>query len=221
MFTGEPWEDKDSSQWSQKDAQKILENSPWARTIATATKFVKSEDQSKTTKSSAETLDRGDMQGTDFARVIWWSGRTPRRAYVRMYQLSGNQLPEAEANRFGNTPLPQHIVTIAGGGTMVSVSSKLPPEELKKAAWLEVPNTKRRIEAEEAGVVYDADGKPERIRFHFPRQVDGKPVIGPEDKKVIFRWKLPTQAKQTIAEAQQFEVIFDPPKMLARGESDL
>ena len=211
--------DKESKAWERKDADKILNSSPWGKKIPTNVSWVKDENKQVERSSRVNDNDRGDIKEGDYAMVWWWSARTPRRAFMRIYELSGGKVSKESADEFSETKAEAYLVSVMGGGQMVSVSGKLEPEELKKAAWLHSPRLDRKIEPAQVQVVM-AGGKPDRILFMFPKEVDGKPLITDEDKRVLFRFKLPKSAKEGIDDAKQFEAAFEPKKMIARGEAD-
>lgn len=209
---------KESGAWSKKDAEQILGGSPWGRRIPTKVDYVKQEDSSAQ-PNTVDKFDRGVQKEGDFARVWWWSARTPRRAFMRIYELSGGKAGKEQMEQFTESKAKAYLISISEGGPMVAVSGKLSPDELKKAAWLQSPRFEHKIECEAVEVVM-AGGRPDRIVFQFPHEVDGKPVMTSEDKRILFRWRLPKSTKETIHDAQQFEVAFEPKKMVARGEAD-
>ncbi len=222
--SGDPWEDQEYTAWSKKDAEKVLSNSPWARRVATKTDMVKeSEDykaQGGAPKSGTEAVDRGTMREGDFATVVWWSAKSPRRAYVRQLQHAGQNLAPETIQQFLDQPLAHHVLTLrVEGGDLVKTSAKLTPEDLKQGAWLETSRLKK-IAADEAAVVNGADGKPDRLRFHFPKEMNGAPTVTSEDKRVLFRFKLPRRQGENLKNAEQFEVSFEVKKMAARSEAD-
>ena len=216
----EPWLNKTAKDWTIDDTQKILNDSPWGHRIGTAVEYVKEKDKSSGDKKTVSDTDRGDQRDTDFALVLWWSAKTTRRAFLRMFELGGNSVSEEQAQKFSEGAMPQYVVTIIGGGKMVDISSKLPVEELKKAAWLESPRIKQHINPMDVVVVRDASGKPERINFIFPRETEGQPTLSSDDKKITFRWRLPKIPTETIEKAKQFQVQFQPSKMMAGGAAD-
>ena len=211
--------DKQSKSWERKDADKILNSSPWGKKIATKVDYVKDTNKSVERTSRVNDNDRGDLKEGDYAMVWWWSGRTPRRAFMRIYELSGGKARHESAQEGTETKAEAYLVSVMGGGQMVSVSGKLEPEELKKAAWLHSPRLDRKIEPQDVQVVM-AGGRPDRILFSFPKEVDGKPLITDEDKRLLFRFKLPKSPKESLDDAKQFEAAFEPKKMVARGEAD-
>lgn len=214
--------DRESGSWDRKDAEKILNSSPWGKSVATKMEYVKNKDKQSTSSgmgSRTAEFDRGDPTAGDFANVWWWSARTPRRAFMRIYELSGGKPSKEQVEQFAESKATAILISIMGGGSMVAVSGKLPEEELQKAAWIQSVRLDKRIDAEAVQVVM-AGGRPDRILFKFPLEVDGKPLITSEDKRLIFRWKLPKSPKEKLSDAQLFEVVFEPSKMIAHGEAD-
>jgi len=211
--------DRESKSWERKDADRILSNSPWGRSIPTKIEMVKDENKSVERSSRVNDNDRGDPREGDFARVWWWSAHTTRRAFLRVYELSGGKVSKESADEFAESKAEAYLVSIMGGGAMVTISGRLEPEELKKAAWIHSPRLDKDVPAENVQVVM-AGGKPDRILFMFPKEVDGKPLITDEDKRVVFRFKLPKTPKESLNDAKTFETAFEPKKMTARGEAD-
>lgn len=217
---GDPWNDKSFRQWNKDEADKVLKDSPWGRRIATKTEFSKDADKGTGGINNTSATDRGEMRPTEFATVVWWSSRTPRRAWMRMIELAGQQVTQENIDEFCETPMQNHMISLWVAPGTLAISAQLTPDDLKRAAWLDVPRLKRKIEP--IGVIVDKDnqGKPERFLFTFPREADGAKVMTAEDKKISFRWKLPQNKNETVDKAQQFEVQFNPQKMLVKGEAD-
>jgi len=220
-------EPKEYKTWSQKDAEKILNGSPWGKRIAT--KEVMEAEKDKATYSArgpakqntTGTFDRGDMVATEFATVVWWSARTPRRAYLRLVELAGAKVSDENAQQFAETEMPNVVVAVWGADSILRSASRLGEDDLKTAAWLDHPRLKKKIFAVDASVVKDGSGKPERILFAFPREVDGEVIVSPAEKRVVFKWKLPETPAQKLADAKQYEVIFNPEKMKSGSNPDI
>lgn len=217
-YAGEPWDDKEPKSWSGKDVERILNRSPWAKRVPTKLEYVKPAD--KRGERSTQTFDRGEPREDDFVIAWWWSSHTVRRAFLRLYELQGAKVDPGQAKEFAEADIATPTVSIMGGGTMVAVSGKLPPEELAKLVWLESKRHKERIYPVEVKVVNDPNGKPERILFAFPEKVGDAPVVSAEDKRILFRWKLPKIAGQEPERAEQFEASFEPHKMTVNKQAD-
>lgn len=240
LYAGEPWKSKAPEKWDKDDVTTILQDSPWGRLVAIGFTAVRDQDKTQAgggrgTTSPFDSQGGAAQQTSELARVIWWSAHTPRRAMLRQIELGGFQVAPEQAQKFSEAAMEEHVITVEDNMARMRAAEKMTPEQLKEAAWLEIPSQKRKIGCVDAGVVKGAKGQIERLRFHFPRQVDGQPLIKSDEKKVIFRWKLPTlagggapgkaRAEQPPAEvkmgdAKQFEASFEPKKMLVNGELD-
>jgi hypothetical protein len=240
LYGGEPWKSKTPDKWDRDDVQEILGDSPWGKKITTGFSQVREQDKTSAGGGRGSTSPKEferEMGASEFARVIWWSAKVPRRAMVRMVELGGYSMDPEAAKKFSESEMEEHVVTIEDSMPRMMAAERLSPEELKLAAWLEIPGqNKRKVACIEAGVVKDARGRIERVRFHFPRAVDGQPILTATEKKVVFKWKLPAMeggaprkgaapaegaaSQPKMAEAKQFEASFDPRKMVVNGALD-
>ncbi len=224
-FASEPWDDKEPKSWSQKDVEKILNKSPWAKRVATKKEYVKSQAQEGDTNRDRARMqttryDRGDLVEDDFVIAWWWSSKTVRRAFLRLYEFHGAQVTPEQVQEFAESPIPAPTISIMEGGQMVAIAGKLPEDQLKKSAWLESKRFEEPIFPVEVKVINDGNGTPERILFTFPEKVGDQPVVNAEDKRILFRWRLPKQAGQDPSDAQQFEASFEPNKMHSNKVAD-
>jgi len=224
LYAGDPWDDKKPSEWNEKEVMKILQGSPWGKRVATAEELVKDQDKSATNARGATsgagstgTFDRGDLRPTQFATVMWWSARTPRRAYLRLAQLNGANIAEDQARAFTETEMPEHIIVIEESGQMVATAAKLEEADLKQAAWLDLGKN-QRVEPTEAGIISEG-GKAVRIRFNFPRTVDNQPLMDGK-RRVVFKWRLQTNPREKLENAKLREVVFESKKMTVGSEVD-
>jgi len=216
----EPWNKREFQSWTQEEARKILNDSPWGKVVATRVEYVKDADISHETDRGSKRMERGDPRGSDFATVVWWSARTPRRAFLRLFQLSGNELKPEQIEQFAEAAKPNLQIALFGGGRMVDISGKLTLEELRQGAWLDHPRLKQRIAPVNVEVVKSGQ-RVDRIIFEFPRELNGQPVVADDEKRIVFKWKLPKTDKETLKNAEQFEAVFDARKMRAAGQADL
>lgn len=221
-WAGEPW-DKEYKSWSQEEAKKILFDSPWGKDVVTKMGFEKQSEENKQTggKKTASATERGEMRPEEFAKVSWWSARTPRRAYLRMFELSGRQVTPEQMRDFAETTKDTYEVALWESDRVKKQVKDFKPEDYIKAAWLESQRLKQKIAPVDVEVVRDSKGMVERIIFKFPREVEGQPLVTSADKKIVFKWKLPREDKETVEKAKQFEAQFQPAKMTALGQADL
>lgn len=224
VYAGDPWDDKKPSEWNEKEVMKILQGSPWGKRVATVEELVTDQDKSASNARGATsgagstgTFDRGDLRPKALATVMWWSARTPRRAFVRLAQLRGAQINENQAREFTETEMPEHIIVIEESGQMVAVAAKLEEAQLKEAAWLDLGKD-QRVAPSEAGIISEG-GKPVRIRFNFPRTVDNQPLMDGK-RRVVFKWRLPATPREKLENAKLREVVFESKKMTVGSEAD-
>jgi len=217
---GEPWE-KEFKSWSKDDAQKVLNDSPWAKRVAVAESYSKSTDKSDGGQNTASPLERGDLRASEFATVVWWSAHTPRRAYLRQIELGGRPITPEQYKEFADVAMDAYVVAIWDTPQVLALAAKLDPETLRKAAWLESPRTREKVMAGEAQVVKTGSGKPDRIVFAFPKEAGGQPLAAAEDKRLVFKWRIPRDAKEKPEDAKGFEAQFQPAKMTALGQPDM
>jgi hypothetical protein len=237
LYAGEPWKSKTPDKWNKNDVEQILKNSPWGKTRATGEVTVREEDKTSSGGQRGSTSPQGldvSKAPTDWVYVLWWSAKTPRRAMIRQIELGGLSVAPEQAKKFSESVMENHVISLVEIPERMRAAHRLTPEQLKQAAWLEIPSQKRKVDCVEAAVIKDAKGADERIIFQFPRQIDGQPVITAESKKVVFKWKLPTlaggrgpgkgqeqqPAEIKMGDAKQFEVSFDVKKMVLNGELD-
>ena len=180
------WEKKDYSQWTQRECNKMLENSPWAKTY------------------SIRSFDSCEY------RVQFRSALPIRMAIVRSMQIASNydklssehrQEFDKRADEYLSTNFPDRIVVHLIGGTNsdnidapVRLNMDLrrywqnkTTELLKNTVFL-VPAKGNRIPLLKYNV---SQGDKCELQFIFPRQHQGLPALGPEDKSFKLEFDYP------------------------------
>ena len=76
------------------------------------------------------------------------------------------------------------------------------------------------IEPTYAGAVREGNTPPDKIQFQFPRKLNGEDTVTDQDTRLVFKWRLVRNLKEKIDNAQQFEVVFSPNKMVSSGVAD-
>ncbi len=215
---GDPWNSKPYQQWDQKDIAKVMQASPWERTVQV--------DQTWPGLSPAEMKSVAGASGlspdyvnsisgvhadAEMARggpvefaVFWSSSRTIRSAIARLNVLTNNGDPQ-QAENYVSAPEENYEVLLQGKD-MVPFDRKS-EKEYASLAWLEIKGSKDKvfptkieyIRNEKNGNLVD------RVVFTFPmKKVDGSPVIPADTKSVSFNCKLGPSSLQAV---------FDPSKM--------
>lgn len=198
------WEKKDYSQWTQRECKKILEDSPWAKTYSIA--------------------GRGDY---DY-RVQLRSALPVRMAIVRSMQLASNydklsseqrQEFEKRAEEYLSTSFPNRIfVNLIGGPNpdkldyprRLSVDLlrywQIKTTELLKNTVFLIAARGNRIPLLQYNV---SQSDKCEFQFIFPRQYQGLPALGPEDKFLKLEFDYPAWSSYTVAERALIEFKVD------------
>ena len=201
-------------EWSKKEAQKILDDSPWSQT---QTETDTSEMFYNPT-SMGDTRNRETQGATNQAtsvkfRIRLYSARPIRQAFVRLIELSQTESSETEAAK---TVIEKRrawaslsagdfiIVTVACEGTdqrylgrVMQAFNSAVTSVLKNSVYLERKDGKRVFLSD-----YVPPGKdPFGARFIFPRTVEGQPFITADSGSLRFHAdyenKVPLDATST------------------------
>ena len=180
-----PWKE-----WSKTEAQKILNDSPWAH-LQVDQDFV---EPSPLTRPPDPSIDTRLKQNEGMTYGIrFFSARPVRRAFVRMIQLQKKDLaPEvvARLNTFAEVASEDSIiiaVTIENPdanmlGKAMQIVRNVTTPVLKNTTYLERNDGKRVFLDQYTPPGSDGFG----ARFIFPRMLDGKPFLSPEFTIVRF-----------------------------------
>jgi hypothetical protein len=204
---GEPWKTKPFDQWTDKDVQEILQNSPWAKpgiqpqgpwdpdgvlpsSTAGATPGG-SPDGARAggaaTPSTPEAIQKADAAATVHASysVFWWSSRTLREALMRRAVLKGSTT-EAEAEKtLANTP-DQYVLLVQG--TNMQIFQHQGEQAFEKNAYLQMKKTKQKVYPAKVAFFKASDGTTVTgAVFYFAKKdANGEPTIAPDEKLVDF-----------------------------------
>ena len=187
--------------WSKKDAEKILSDSPWAHLQVDtdlSEMFYQPTTDARTSGRAPNANSRLEQGATNQETKLtfgirFFSARPVRQAFIRMIQLNKKDLePDVvdRMNKFAEVPSTDSIiiaVTIEGTdkrslGKAMQVIESAATGTLKNTTYLE-RNDGKRIFLEQ----YVPPGKDGfGARFIFPRMVDEKPFLSPEFNDVRF-----------------------------------
>jgi hypothetical protein len=191
-----PW-----TEWSKKDAEKILNDSPWGQTLTVTdtSEMFFSPTGPPTARQGATAGQRATDGATNQAGGVkyyirFFSARPIRQALVRTMMLGMKTQPDAATmermKNFAELQSNEKIILAItfdstdqryGNEVMQSFNS-LVTATLKNNTYLE-RNDGKRVFLEEY-VVPGRDGFG--ARFIFPRTLDGKPFITPDVSEVRF-----------------------------------
>lgn len=222
-----PW-DKPANQWTAADANKILEDSPWAPSKVTIeAKFTQKHTEPLTgliSDSDVNLQNSNNIRGVQISKggtpayyVKWMSAKTMRLALEKLHRMRTNvagTLPPLKAEESSD-----YVVAIEGDEPMRIIRSA--KEDLHDTVFLELDSG---FTVDLAGVQFldGADADPIRTEFHFPRQLEGKPAIDPASEKVVFHCRATAKKELPSREnAISIRVDFHPKEMRAQSAPDL
>ena len=210
-----PW-----TEWSEKEAEKILNDSAWGQTQSeiketqqasesaiTATTAARRED---TNTKAAANVESGEKKAPAMSlhyRVRLLSAKPIRAAFVRMLEIQGAPAERvAQLRTFVDRDFGDIIVvtiTMDGNdqkrmGLAMAEISKVDAETLKATTYLERKDGKRVALMEYRAPVQDGLG----AKFVFPRTVDGKPFIQGDSGEVRFS----TEPGKSVKISKRFKV---------------
>ena len=209
------WQKKEYRGWSKSECQQLLKESPWANSYTIGTVIFETVQQ-----QSAVAGRESTPQVTYRAQL--WSARPIRQAIARMQQLDpkyGKLTPEQRQEldqrlaKFIGTEFPNTVVvqvsyntTQAYDGALARFWQSQSQAELRET--IKLIGVGGRVAALQVIV---APGAGREIQMIFPRQFQGKPLIGPDDKQLGLEFLSP--ALGTLA-AERVYIKFDVKKMM-------
>jgi hypothetical protein len=201
-----PQKTKPWTEWSAKDAEKVLNDSAWGQTqteqdsssqpssTSAITQTTAAKENQVKSADAARNVESGETKAPAMAvhyRVRLLSAKPIRAAFVRMIEIQGAP-PEkvAQLRTFVDRDFGDYIVvTITMDGTdrkrmglAMSEISSVDAEALKATTYLERKDGKRIALMEYRAPVQDGLG----AKFVFPRTVDGKPFLLADSGEVRF-----------------------------------
>ena len=195
LTTPAQWEKKPQSEWTEKDATKLLNDSPWGRTLT----FTSPMEQFRRPVTGAQ----GANSGTNLPpnalqlnfRVRFLSSKPIRQALARVIELKSkggvkgevaDQLKQFASGEFLEIIVVAVTVDAQDTGSNVQQANGLliqgSTAKFKNNTFLEIKGGKRIFIQEYQPPRPDGFG----ARFIFPRIVDEKPFITPESEEIHF-----------------------------------
>jgi len=188
------WGKKPYTEWTKKEVQKLLFNSPWAK------KWSYSPPQTDMISPSRETsLDVGEpnrrvpveiptpspweKQSREqiYSYISWVSALPLKQAMVRYAQLQNQLLDVIQVERFLNTPESFIRINITTDNPDLLLTTL--KEKILKETYLQT-KTQKKIQLLDY-LPPTRDNKKVAF-FIFPREENGKPLLTLEDKEVTF-----------------------------------
>ena len=223
-----PW-NKPPQEWNESEAFAILSDSPWSPVKPIFHLSVVEKSRNTATNepiSRSEAVARGELRRNITPRVapgdppspsvLWWSAKTVRLAEQRLRQLKGQSPVNAALTA---EELPEIVIVVEGSEPVRILRD--PAGDLRETAFLELPSG-MPLDPSHIEFPVMPDDAIERAAFHFPRAIDGRPTVTPNDPRVVFHCKV-TAKTQLAGRPNQLSirVEFDPRRMCASGRPDL
>ena len=194
---------KPYTEWSDKDAQKVLNSSGWAQT---QTVTDTSQAYQLSTANASGQSRSNDIVNVNF-RVRFFSARPIREAFSRMIELQmKDKMTEpvkAQLKGLVEAEFGEHIVmTILPESSQATQKLNQAMATLQRAQLAEFKNnTYLSVKGKERLFLidYQPPGKDGfGAKFIFPRNVDGQPYITPEGGEIFFRTELGSVANISV-----------------------
>lgn len=217
------WDKKDYKQWNERECRKLLEDSPWAKTYTLSQVYVT---PLSSTENDAQTRAREDNPRLAY-RIQLRSAAPIRQAMVRQQQLAQkyDQMPDdkkkafdQEAEKFLAASFAEAVVVYVSFTTNVQFDDRdvarhwqtQTTDTLKNFTYLIGPKGEKvqlqRYTVAEAG---------RSFQLAFPRQHEGRPLVGPQDKTIKLEFVHPRTTRQGESRVL---IEFRLDKMMMRGE---
>jgi len=183
------WNKKPYTEWSEKEAIKVLNDSPWGQTQA-VTDTSQMTGQARAASSQSRVAEVFNVN----IRIRFLSSKPIRQAISHLMEMKNreNISPQiaAQLKAFAAADFPDYIVVTVlsesdkASGLLQQTQAefyKFTTNELKNNTYLQAGG--QRVFIKE----YQPPGKDGLgARYIFPRLVDGKPFITPETSDVLF-----------------------------------
>jgi hypothetical protein len=198
------WVKKPFTEWSVKDAAKLLQNSPWSHEVSVGGAMPMEGGSGGGGRRGGGNNDMGGMAtgGTDNARRggggpgypsestggpggapsmlvrVRWQSALPVRQAIVLTQLGPEKADSEPAKKFLNQVSNEYVVAVVGLPAMLDRVSDEQLNELAKGAALQ----RKDKDPIPAGAVQRIPGEKGSVAFFFPKT----PAISLEDKEVEF-----------------------------------
>lgn len=204
------WASKPYTEWTEKEVEKLLKNSPWSKSIPVSFGMMGSEQGGSGRGRGGGGMPRGgggmesggesggggrggrggsgDGPSMRIVEVlVTWYSRPVREAMARSITLRNPEPQNEELDKFLKYPdTPYFSIMVIGWMGESRGNREEAIEKLRKETFLEKKN-KQRISV--ANLILPARrGQP--LVLLFPKETDGKPTLTLEDKQVTLRTTL-------------------------------
>jgi hypothetical protein len=210
-----PW-----GEWTQKDAQKILDDSAWGHTQTdtdTSQMFFSPTSDPNRGRSTSNDSSRLSQGATNQAvplnfRIRFFTAKPIRQAFARQIALKQANLTKeltAALTAWSDAHTDDWIIVAVAfdstdqrySGPVMQAFGSATTDTVKNSTYLERKDGKRVFAAEYQAPGSDGAG----AKFVFPRTVDGQPFVNAESGEIRFYSEFPT-AKPPFKLDMRFKV---------------
>ena len=213
------WQGKPVEEWTREETQEFFRDSPWVhqvivteqRVAVQPASYPPSTREPERTSSSAEGIKTEPRFGPNGVPVEtayyieWSSARIVRQAGAHYRTLQGKGREEKQEFN-----LHAYVLTVSGYD--LTVFEGLDETALKKAAYLRPQESKQKIRPAKVEILRGADGQAIAVRYSFPVEKDGQPLISDGEQCVTF---------VSRAGELRLRTRFNPPEMVIGKGRDL
>ncbi len=203
------WEEKAYSEWDEKETKKILNKSPWSKTITLSFGGGGMGGRGGMGGGGGGMGGRGGGMGGAPKMTLSWYSRPLREAMARNLVLANPEVGQEALDKYLKYKDDEYIYILMSGGMtgMMSGGGRGAREgmggdpeqmaarreqfmaELREKTYLEKKN-KEKIPLANA---VPPQGRGNPFIFQFLREIDGKPTVTLADKEVRFKTQIANQ----------------------------
>lgn len=204
------WEKKEYKEWTQKECTKVLEDSPWAKPLTLTSVQVMENQSNRTSTDGSQPYVKYQVQ--------FRSALPIRQATVRQNQILSkyDTLPPEQKQAFDKqadsllNAFPEDMVVVLvryetndrnRDQELARWWQSKSTELLKNQVYLSGNKTKVPI-----GQFVAGQGADRWFQFIFPKEVDGNPVITPQDKSIKLEFAYPPMGMGSGQAFQEFKI---------------
>lgn len=181
------WSAKSYKEWSGKEVEKLLKNSPWSKAVHLSAQALGARGSGVSGRGAAPGSGARDatpdLSPPDTVVYVNWYARPIREALARQATLINPQAPAGEIERILNYDSSASLDFVLAGlpARMIFGSGPDALEKLKAETYL-LKKNRVRIPA---SAVTQPGGRNQPLIFRFPRKGPGGDLITVDDKEIV------------------------------------
>lgn len=170
------WETKPYTEWSAKEVERLLlKDSPWTQTL-----LLDAPPTSVNIGSTSTGADRPSRGGGATKIIVNWYARPIREAVVRQMMLLRPDTPKERLDAILNHRPQFHELLVTGLSLGRAREGSGEFARFKEKTYLEKKNKEKLPLVN----VIVPRGRDQATTLQFPKEIEGKPTVTPEDKEV-------------------------------------